>query len=283
MTLFKTIRSCVFDPEFYARMHDRSWSEGAKYYAVVAFIIVFILMAPVWAVLLNARPEIIDTATALYPDTLELTLAHGELHTNQPEPFAIPNTFTKSLPANLAVFDTRNDVFTPSALRDAHTLVLFKRTFAITENSDSASLPSSGEQRIFSYGTTTGTTTLTKSDIVSFASKIKPYVRPVAIFGGAILFVLAVILGGFGMLVFHLLYIFFPALLVFAYFKLRKRNESYRTAYVSALFASIPVTILAAFFGLFIGLPLFTYTAILLIIVIVNDSQSHREISASTH
>ncbi len=274
MGIFQTIRSCVYDPAFYASMRERSWTEAAKYYAVVAFIIVFALIAPVWTLLLNASPELIDKAVAVYPDGLEVTLAHGELSVNREEPFVIPNTFTDELPANLVVFDTGNDAYTPSALQDADTLVLMKNTFAITENTDSPSIGSSGDQRIFSYGTSTGTTTLTKADIESVAEKIKPYVRPAAIVGGAFVFVIAVLIGGVGMLVFHLVYTFFPALFVYVYFKIRKRDEAFKTAYTTALFASIPVTIVFMIFGLFIGVPAFTYTLVLLLIVIANDART---------
>ncbi len=287
MGIFQTIRSSVFDPAFYAGMAGRSWTEAAKYYAVVSFVIVFALIAPVWALLLNVNPAMVDTVTAVYPDPLEITVVDGKMSTNQEEPFVIPNTLSKELelPENIAVFDTKNDEFTPSALRDAHTLVLFKQTFAITQNTDNISKPNSGEQRIFSYGTTSGTSTLTKADITEIAEKIKPYVRPVAIVGGAFLFVLAVLLGGLGVLVFHCIYVLFPALLIFAYFKLRKRDDVYKTAYTTALFASIPVTILTVIIGLFGNLPPFTYTLLLLILVIVNDSQTKmetpREASAS--
>lgn len=274
MGIFQIIRSCVYDPVFYAGMSERSWTEAAKYYAVVAFIIVFALIAPVWALLLNARPELVDRAVAVYPDGLEITLAQGEMSINREEPFAIANTFTDTLPAHFVVFDTGNDDFTPSALRDADTIVLLKNTFAVTESTENSTLTQSGEQSIFSYGTSTGTTTLTKADIVSVAEKIKPYVRPVAIVGGAFVFVLAVLLGGVGMVVFHLVYALFPALFVYVYYRIRKRDESFKTAYTTALFASIPVTIVFMIFGLLVSVPAFTYTLVLLLIVIANDART---------
>lgn len=264
----------MYDPVFYAGMSERSWTEAAKYYAVVAFIIVFALIAPVWALLLNARPELVDRAVAVYPDGLEITLAQGEMSINREEPFAIANTFTDTLPAHFVVFDTGNDDFTPSALRDADTIVLLKNTFAVTESTENSTLTQSGEQSIFSYGTSTGTTTLTKADIVSVAEKIKPYVRPVAIVGGAFVFVLAVLLGGVGMVVFHLVYALFPALFVYVYYRIRKRDESFKTAYTTALFASIPVTIVFMIFGLLVSVPAFTYTLVLLLIVIANDART---------
>ncbi len=274
MGFFQTIRSCVYDPVFYSGMRERSWTDAAKYYAVVSFIIVFAVLAPVWGLLLNARPELVDRAVAVYPDGLEVTLANGEMSINRDEPFVIPNTFTKELPSNLVVFDTGNDEFAPSALHDADTLVLFKNTFAITANTDNPTLANSGEQRIFSYGTSTGTSTLVKADIIAVAESIKPYVRPVAIIGGAFAFVLAVLLGGAGMLVFHLLYTLFPALFVYFYFKLRKRHDVFKTAYTTALFASIPVTIVFSMLGLFIAVPAFSYTLVLLLIVIANDART---------
>lgn len=273
MGVFQVIRSAVFDPNFYAGLRERTWTEGAKYFAVVAFIIVFAYVVPVWAFVLQAKPELVDTVTAMYPDTLEVTVADGAMHINQPEPFVIPNTFTKELPENIVVFDTQNDDFSSDALAEAKTLVLFKKSFAVMQNTDGVSGRGMEEQRVFSYGTSSATSTLTKADILSVAEKVKPYVRPVAIVGGAFLFILAILLGGLGMLVFHLLYVFLPALLIFAYYKLRKQNDTYRTAYVTALFASIPVSMLSAVLGFFGGLPPFTYTLVLMIVVIVNLSR----------
>jgi hypothetical protein len=285
MGIFQVIRSSFYDPAFYAGMRNRTWGEGAKYYAVIAFIIVFAYIVPVWTLLLQVKPEMVDTFTNMYPDNLEVTLGNGELHTNQPEPFVIPNTLSKDfeLPENIAVFDTQNDDFSPHALADAKTLVLFKKTFVLTANmekrygvaGDGAGESSlgQGEQRVIPYATSTATSTLTKAMINDVAAKVKPYVRPVAIIGGAFAFVLTVLLGGLGMLVFHLIYVLFPALLVFVYFKLRKQDETYRTAYVTALFASIPVSILFALVGLFGTTPVFTYTLVLLIVIIVNLTQ----------
>ncbi len=267
MGLFQIIRSSVYDPAFYAGMRDRSWTEAAKYYAVIAFVIVFALLAPVWVLLVNARPEHIDTIAAVFPDALEVTLVDGEMHINQAEPFAIPNTFTKELPGNFAVFTTQDDIYTPSALDEADTMVLFKNTFAVVEPGGR------NEQRVFSYGTSTGTTTITKADITAIAEKIKPYVRPVAIIGGAFFFVLAVLLGGIGMLIFHLMYALIPGLFVYVYFKMRKRTDTFNTAYTTALFASIPVTLVFAILGLFFVFPPFSYTFIVLLIVIMNDTR----------
>lgn len=272
MGFFQVLRSSVYDPAFYTGMQGRTWTEAAKYYAVLAFVIVFALLAPVWVFLLEVKPELIDKMVAVYPDELEVTLVNGEMSINQGEPYAIKNTFAKTLPANLVVFDTQNDDYTPTALTDAETIVLFKNTFAVTMGSESP-LRGGDEQRVFSYGTSSATSTFTKADITDVTEKIKPNIRAWAIFGGAFLFVLGVLLGGVGMLVFHLIYTLFPALLVFVYFKMRKRNDSFHTAYTTALFASIPVTILFAIAGLFAALPTFSYTLVVLILVLLNDSR----------
>ncbi len=260
------------DPQFYAGMRERSWSDAAKYYLVIAFIVIFAYAAPVWGLLLTVKPELVDTIVAVYPENLEVTLADGAMSINQPLPFSIKNTWTKELPENLVVFDTGNDEYTPRSLDEAKAVVLFKRTFAVVQGDSSGAR----EQRVFDYGTSTGTSTLHKSDITGVAEKIKPYVRPVALIGGAFLFTLIVVLGGVVMLVYHLIYTLLVALLVFVYFKLSKRDETYATSYTTALFASLPVAIIAGFIGPFGGLPSFIYTALVLLIVIVNTSRSTR-------
>lgn len=273
MRFFETLRASLYDPEFYAGMRERSWSEAAKYYLVIAFVVIFAYVAPVWGLVLTVKPELVDTIVSVYPDELEVTFAYGAMSINQPEPYAIKNTFTEELPENLAVFDTRNDDYSPTSLDDARTLMLFKRTFAVIEDSESGGQRFGEQQRMFSYGTSTGTSTLTKAAVVGVAEKIKPYIRPVAIIGGAFLFVLIVLIGGTFMLLFHLLYTVFAGLLVYAYFKFAKREDSYTTAYTTALFASLPVAIVSAFAFVFGGLPVFTYTLLIITIVVVNISK----------
>ena len=272
MKFFQTLRSSLYDPAFYAGMRNRTWSEAAKYYLVIAFVVIFAYVAPVWGLLLTVKPEIVDTIVAVYPDQLEVTVADGVMSINQPQPYAIPNTFTKQLPENLAVFETEDDIYSPTALKDAKTLMLFKRTFAVVEDSDTPDRYGE-QQRMFNYGTTTGTSTLTKADLTGVAEKIKPYVRPVAVIGGAFLFVLAVLIGGAFMLGFHLLYTFVPALLVYVYFSFTKRDDTFATAYTTALFASLPVAIISAFAFIFGGLPTFAYTLLVLAVVLINISK----------
>lgn len=273
MRIFQIIRSSLFDPAFYAGMRGRSVGEAAKYYLVVAFVIVFLLVAPMWTLLLSVKPELVDTVTAFYPETLEVTMVNGVMTTNQVEPFAIVNTVTDELPGNFVVFDTGNDDFSPNSLQEADTMILLKRTFAVMQSTDDLSRTGTGEQRVFSYGTSSATSTLTKADINEVADKVKPYVRPVAIIGGAFLFVAIVLVGGVGMLLVQLVNALIPALLVHMYFKARGIQWGYRSAYVSTLFASIPITILWTILELFVTTPRFSFTLALLVVVMLNLSQ----------
>lgn len=275
MKFFDTLRSTVFDPAFYSSMRDRSWGEAAKYYLVIAFVVIFAYVAPVWGFLLTIKPELVDSIVSVYPDALEVTIADGAMSINQPEPYAIPNTHFKEMPKNYVVFETADDEYTPARFEEADTLLLFKRTFAVVRDSDNGG---AGKQRLFDYGTSTGTSTLDKTDIVGVAEKIKPYVRPVVIIGGAFVFVLVVLIGGAFMLGFHLIYTLLAALLVLFYFKIIKKEETYATAYTTALFASMPVTIVSAFAGAFGGLPTFVYTLILIVLVVVNTTRTSQPV-----
>ncbi len=286
MGIFQVIRSAVYDPAFYTGLRERTWTEGAKYYAVVSFVVVFAFVAPIWALLLTVSPQTIDTVAAVYPESLVITVANGVMSTNQEEPYFIPNTFYPELGKNLAVFDTKSDQFSNEEFTSYETVALFKQKFAVGANSANYrdGQMQRGDIRVYDYGTSTATSTLAKADVLAFAEKVKPYVRPVTIAGGAILFSLVVFFGGLGMLVFHLIYILIAAALVFVYFKMRSKDESYRSAYTVALFASIPVTILSAAFDLLgPGLPPLVYTLLLMILVIVNDSQVPKPEVVPTH
>jgi hypothetical protein len=262
---FNLVRSCIFSPALYAQMSERGIGEAARYIVVVSFVLMFLTIAPVWMFILSLKPAMVDTAISYYPDGLEISLKDGELSTNQIEPYAIANPFPGESFENVIVFDTKDDTYTPDSVREAKTLVLAKRTFGIAQDPESL-----GKQEIFTYGTSTGSITLTKEKIAAVGEKVKPYVRPAAIFGGAFLFVLIVLIAGVCILGIQLVYAVFPAVFVYIYFKMSKQNESFKTAYVSALFASIPVMLIAAAALMFGGLPSYLFTALVVGIVVAN-------------
>src|SRR6185295_3630650 len=115
-------------------------------------------------------------------------------------------TLYPEMAENIAVFNTGSDEFSRDEFQNAHTLLLFKKTFVVASDDAQGS-----DIRMFSYGTSTGTSTLAKADITAVADKIKPHVRSVVTIGGAVLFILLVLVIGAALLGVNLVYVFFPA------------------------------------------------------------------------
>jgi hypothetical protein len=164
----------------------------------------------------------------------------------------------------IAVFDLNNEL--PVSLKEVSTVALFKDTYVLLPGQNNT-------QQITPYtelGTTTGT--LHKGMINSFVAKISPYFTYAVLGGAVFLGVGMVLFGGILWTTFHMVYVIIPACLVWLLHAIQKSRLDFFAAYMRALYATIPIALLSFVAGLFLQmkLPLFGYTAMVLLIVIVN-------------
>ncbi len=265
------LSSSLYDPSFYAAMRERSVWVGLQYVAVVGFLLMFIVVSPVWMLLLSLRESTVDSVVSRYPDELVVTLSSGVLAINQPEPYVIPNPIEGGAPRNLLVFNTKDDEYTPRTLAEAEALLVLKRTFALAQGETAESPP-----QAIPYGSTTPSFMLNKEKVVAAGEYIKPYVRPAAVIGGALFFVLAVLVGGVVFTAVHAVYLLIPALAVYVYFVMTRQSESLTTAYLSALYASLPIALISAVAALFGGFPAYAFTALVVAVVVANRWNTDR-------
>lgn len=261
--LLKTIRSCLYDPAFYAGMRLYTAGEAIKLYSIVIVILVSIGAAFLYVSLLPyASTKVLDSAEAIFPDNLILTIANGHASINQPEPYFIKSPFPDPRMNNLVVIDT-SDNFSSGDLKKYSTAVLVKKDFAVTEDSN--------QGKISSFAAMQGTTTIQKSDLTEVIESVRPYFIPMVVVGGAFLFVIAGLFIAFFLVLFHLMYLLIPALGVLLLGAIRGLKLTYKESYIIALYASIPVAVLSAVFMLFnIPRPTFVYTLLLLLVVALN-------------
>ena len=268
MDILKTIRSTLYDPAFYDRVRSESIRPTLKIFAIVGVIgigLTMVLAVPALVSFANSNfPDKIESA---YPDDLVVNIHDGQMSINQPEPYYIKNTLpflgdTK----NLVVFDGTDQL--SDDLVENSTIVLVKKKYMITpgQNHQQQILP-------LSQIATTSTTTIEKSSLVGIVDHAKPYFKPVVLIGGAFGIVLVTLLGALFWVLFHMMYLLFPALLIFFFTQLRGFPYTYKQSYIIAAYASIPVVILSyILFGLLLksaSIP-FAYSLALLLVAIFN-------------
>ena len=267
----RVISSSLYNPDFYQSVRTKTVREGAKTLAYlgllgtgVAAIIMQLFIIPF------ALSNVLDTVEQTMPNDLVVTVAGGQVAINQPEPYYIKNTLFEGGPKNLVIFDTADTLGVD--LKQNDSLIIIKKSYVISGASQ--------EQRVTQIDNTQPTTTLQKSDLVSLIEKVRPYFAPVVITGGIVIGLLFVLLGTFLWVVFHMVYLLFPAVLVYLLRYTGNAKLTFEESYLVALFASIPVAILSyilSFGGL--QLPPFGYSLFVLVIVVVNVSRhKHTEL-----
>lgn len=265
MQLLRTIRSCIWDPAFYADLRHRNSQDGIKLYAVLVLLVFGAGLLVVYFQMLNeVTPKLLDKVEAAYPDELVVTVGNGAVSINQPEPYFVQNNLTSGGPKNLVIFDT-GDALEGDA--DANsTLFLVKKNYVVAGNDI--------RQQGNLISAVKTTTTIEKADLLGITQNIRPYLTPVVVIGGAIVFLCVLIVGAFFMTLFHLVYLVFPALGVYLFVGLRKQM-GWRESYLAALYASVPVAIISYLMvSVGIGRPAYAYTLLVLLIAILNLSKT---------
>ncbi len=265
--LITTIGSTFYNPAFYNAARKGSYHSPIKITAFLGSLGSLVLMVSLYGyIAVFAIGDPISRVEAVYPSELAVTLANGEASINMREPYAVPNPsfgVVSGVPKNLVLFDTKDTLKGGAA--DNNTVVLVKKTYAVIENSLN--------ERTISFSTiaTSSTTTLTKADIETLGTAMRPYVMPTLLLGGAAMLVLAGLSVTFGWLGFHLLYLVIPTVFLFMYGKFRIPEMEWKESYIVAVYASIPVAI-ATFLLHLLGYswPVFFYTFMVVTIALIN-------------
>lgn len=262
---FHIIRSSAYDPTFYESVRREPLGKGVQWNAILGLIGVGILAALFYgAILPLAFSPFVDSVVASYPDDLVVVVAGGEMSINQPQPYYIKNMLFKDGPENLVIFDGEDTL--KGGVKEHSTLVIVKKTHLITGEEST--------ERATHFDAEAATTTIAKANVTRVAEAMRPYFKPLVIFGGLFVALLFAIFGAGVWLLFHLMYLLLPALLIYLYGRFRSPQMEYKESYAVALYASIPVAILTFVIShLGVHWPVFIYTLFVMLVALVNLTQ----------
>ena len=272
MELISAIKSSFYDPAFYARMRKQPLSK-----AIMTFVILgcagfgIIMLLAYIAIVPLSGSGLPDAVTASYPADLVVTIVNGEMSINQPQPYYIKNTLPifsgKGQPENLVVFDGNDQL--SSDLKKESTFVIVKKKSAIIAGRND-------QGQVMSFDSYQSTTTIDQAKVIGMVDKVKPYFAPAIIFGGGLLLLIAALFCAMFWVLFHGIYILFPAVIILFIAMMRKDPMKYSEAYMVALYASIPVAIVFLVLSLIrVSIPIpFLYSIAVIIVAFVNLSKA---------
>ncbi|MFA6463989.1 MAG: DUF1189 family protein [Candidatus Paceibacterota bacterium] len=282
MKIFKTIKSAVYDKEFYQNIRSRKLSSVFKYYAklslllsVIGFVLSAIFLVPLAYGTVNFFKS---EFTKAYPAGLEVSIQKGIISTNlstTTEPMLVPlpqifvganiNKRSESNPykdvKNLIVLDTKSTT-TPSIdnFKSLNTIALVTSKYLITYDKNNSV--------VFSDVSKYPDFTLNQKliDKALYYAKYIPIAVPFAIFVLVFFFVF-----------FELFFLLVPALIFFVVNIIIKNRYSFGESYKICVYAStLPVIISATTFFIPMHIP-FLFTFLVLLIAIINTKQSEVE------
>lgn len=233
MSFFKTIKSSVYDPEFYSKIRDKSLSSILKY-----FFLLILLLAVLNTLILSyeltvkipgeVKNFIVQTINA-FPSDLEVEIDKGQVTTNTGEPFFIPFPhFEQDLNSqdlnNILVIDTKT-AFSSTQFNQYKTLFWLTKDSLFYQNRefDTRSIDLSKVDNV----------KIDRNFIQNLITKIYPWLN---IIGPILIF--AVLLGLFIGFSFKLIYFLILAVLIFFLSSIFKWGLNYTTSYKTAIYAS---------------------------------------------
>lgn len=264
-SILKQIKSSIYSPEFYQDILSFKFSYSLKYFLILVVLISVIstiifaygLVPKIYSFFETFRANILK----YYPSELIMYFENGKLRVNVPTPYFLPWPKEVELAPpdieNFFVIDIENQ-FSLEKFKEYKTAILFtQKNLAYLKD---------GRIVIDEFNPSLNLV-IDHKLVSSLANKIdvlKNFIVPIAIFG---LFFVFFILN-----LFKLIYLFLAALIIMLVLRILKIKLEYSKCYQIGLHAmTLPILIFAAFqvFN-FDFKPPFLFTAILLIIVIVN-------------
>lgn len=280
MGFARKVLATFYNPSFYKKeIADTTLGSSIKTLVVLEGLMSILVLGVLFFALAPWRaPAFLNTVQSMYPRDLVITLAHGEVSINQPEPYVVPNPFAQGsdMPRNAVVFDTKTP-FAPKDIDMHSTFVLVKKDFFVTTDANGPRINQ------FADSQKEGTTTIDRAEVDAFFARVHPYVLPVVWMGGIIVIAFgSVLVTGF-LTIGYLLYALILALFVWVIGSIREVHLTYAQAYKVSLYAMIPVILLSGIMLLLqIPRPLFFFTFMTLFIAFVNIQKDPDELERVT-
>lgn len=254
---FKTVRSSIWDPAFYATASSRALKEGVKYLGslaiLAAFIAVVVLSVRFVPVVLKNVGVVTNLIVTNYPTGLVMTFDRGAVTTSEAKAYFMklpPEIFKQSEldklkmmgVENFAVIDTRSDFESSDQWRSAQSLILLSRNAVVMEDKGGYKVqPLPRDLKLV----------VDKGVVSGWASQIMPIVRVVLptliIFGFVVFFI--------GNFVLYTIYALLAALIIWMIARLVKRPGRYGE-FLTVAFHSVTLAVLVDLFLIIFGLPM---------------------------
>ncbi len=278
MNFLQTIKSSVYNPQFYESLKKKSLGSTIKYFFLLILIVTLLNVLLLSYSLLVQIPQdlkvFINQAVTSYPSDLVVEINNGIVSTNAEEPFFVPFPATDQEASegynNLIVIDTK----TPYS---AAQFTQYKTVGWLTRDSFFYQSNNNNEQRSMAL-TEIGNFILNKDLVNEWVSKASPWLNAV----GPLLMIFMFLVFFIG-LTFKLLYFFILAALIFILSAVFKWELTYKTSYITAIYAATlglfmdTAVIATSTYTGFTGFP-FLFTLITLCVATVNLQNSPRRV-----
>lgn len=233
MGFFKTLRSSIFNPEFYSGIPKSSLSSSLKYFFLLILILTLVnILALSYELGVKVPQETINfvnQSISSFPQDLEVDIDEGRVTTNAPEPYFVPfpETDTQSFGDsihNILVIDTKTP-YSATQFNQYKTLVWLTEDslFYQSREFDQRSIDLSKVENI----------KINRQFVEGLVNTVSPWFKLI----GPLLIVL-VFIGLFLGLTFKLVYFLILAVLIFFLSSIFKWGLNYSASYKTAIYAS---------------------------------------------
>jgi hypothetical protein len=268
--LIEHIRKSIYGPEYYRELPAKPLSFSFKYYGGLAMLIALFLTIlysiPLVPLVTNTLRSLPQNFAAYYPDELTVPIVNGIATTTVPQPFylPIPAIMKEQLSRELGVEHLGViDVTSPVSLEKyrEHRALFWIAQNALVVRDQKDGMRVSPFASNFNF-------TLSEKGILGVIGSFEPYfkfVLPVL--------VLAIFVGLCFAFAINLVYLLFPAFIIYAVMGIWKHKWTFGTAFQVCLHATTLPLLLSALLSLFgfnLGSLPFASTLLLLVMVFIN-------------
>lgn len=278
MGFLKTLRSSIYNPEFYSGLKNQSFASSLKYFftliLVLAALNTLILSYELAVKVPGEVKNFVSQSVNSFPADLKVDIDEGQVTTNVTEPFFIPfpqfkEDVNRENLNNILVIDTKT-AFSASQFNQYKTLFWLTRDSLFYQNRefDQRSIDLSKVENF----------KINRAFVLDLVGKINPWLNWIGPF-----LILAVFIGLFLGLSFKLVYFLFLAVLIYFLSSIFKWGLNYSASYKSAIYAStlsLFVDLILFNTGIytgFYGFPfLFTLTSLCIATINLQNSDKSR-------
>ena len=274
----KTIGLTFHSGDFYKKIKDEKTGDGVIFLLKIAlFISVCIGVIGIIILLISSpiiKKKVASFIEVNFPSDLIVTIKDGKMTTNTNQPFFIP------IPSSSKDVVPKENIFAilPGETADATILLKYHTMMAMTSDGFVAEQNNGSEIRILKYNNIS--VVASRETALSALSKIIPFFL-IFFALGIIPFMMVIIL--FTM-VFHLIWLFFVALLIWGFLRLKELDISYKQSYKIGIYAIVPLLFveIIVFPFPFSG-KLFTIAIMLAVVLISTRNWKKDEVQISTN